>query len=146
MKSWMLAGMATLSFSAALGGIAVAQDASTTQPPGADASTAGSAPTGTPVNDGTPMPGSGSSAATTSDPNASQPTGAVPANPAMMPAPAGAPQDPAAPVGSSANPVQVGGNMTPPPTEAKDYPLCSRTVQDSCVNPGEARKGKAKRR
>ncbi|MCP1469803.1 hypothetical protein J3E64_001485 [Sphingobium sp. OAS761] len=29
--------------------------------------------------------------------------------------------------------------MTPPPTEAKDYPLCSKTVQDSCINPGEAR-------
>ncbi len=148
MKSWMLAGMATLSFSAALGGVAIAQDASTAQPPGADASTAGSGATtgGTPVNDGTPMPGADASAAPTSDPNAGQPTGAVPANPAMVPAPAGAPQDPAAPVGSSANPVQVGGNMTPPPAEAKDYPLCSRTVQDSCVNPGEARKGKAKRR
>ena len=30
--------------------------------------------------------------------------------------------------------------MTPPPTETKDYPVCSRTVQDSCVNRGEARK------
>ena len=31
------------------------------------------------------------------------------------------------------------GNMTPPPTEAmnKSYPICSRTVTDSCQNPGE---------
>ena len=56
--------------------------------------------------------------------------------------PPGAPGDPAAPVGSSANPVQVGGNMTPPPAEAKDYPTCSRTVQDSCINPADARKAK----
>ncbi|MBJ7378915.1 MAG: Fe-S oxidoreductase, partial [Sphingobium sp.] len=80
-----------------------------------------------------------------SDPNAGQPTGAVPADPGMVPAPAGVPNNPAAPVGSSANPVTVGGNMTPPPTEAKDYPRCSRTVQDSCVNPGEAGKMRKRR-
>jgi hypothetical protein len=74
------------------------------------------------------------------DPNAGQPTGAVPASPDMAPAPADVPRDAAAPVGSSANPVTVGGNMTPPPTEAKEYPKCSKTVQDSCVNPGEAKK------
>ncbi|MBJ7443526.1 MAG: Fe-S oxidoreductase, partial [Sphingobium sp.] len=71
-----------------------------------------------------------------------QPTGAVPADPGMAPAPAGVPNDPAAPVGSSSNPVTVGGNMTPPPAEAKDYPVCSKTVQDSCINPGEARKAR----
>lgn len=76
------------------------------------------------------------------DPNAGQPTGAVPADPGMAPAPADAAKDAAAPVGSSANPVTVGGNVTPPPTEAKDYPVCSRTVTDSCVNKGEARKGR----
>lgn len=34
------------------------------------------------------------------------------------------------------------GNFTPPPASAmnKDYPLCSRTIQDSCINPGEARR------
>ncbi|EQB30198.1 hypothetical protein [Sphingobium ummariense] len=76
------------------------------------------------------------------DPNAGQPTGAVPPTAGMEPAPAGVPRDPSAPVGSAANPVQLGGNMTPPPTEMKDYPLCSRTVQDSCINPSEARKVK----
>jgi hypothetical protein len=76
------------------------------------------------------------------DPNAGQPTGAVPADPGMAPAPAGVPKDPAAPVGSSSNPVTVGGNMTPAPTEAKDYPTCTRTVQDSCVNRGEAPKAR----
>ncbi|HKT76132.1 MAG TPA: Fe-S oxidoreductase [Sphingobium sp.] len=116
MKSIMLAGAAMLAFTTGVAGIAIAQDAPATmsQPPAAD----------------NPPPGA--------DPNAGQPTGAVPADPGMAPAPAGVPKDAAAPVGSSANPVTVGGNMTPPPAEAKHYPLCSRTVQDSCINPGEA--------
>jgi hypothetical protein len=31
------------------------------------------------------------------------------------------------------------GNLTPPPASAmnKTYPVCSRTVQDNCQNPGE---------
>jgi hypothetical protein len=31
------------------------------------------------------------------------------------------------------------GNLTPPPASAlnKTYPLCSRTLQDNCQNPGE---------
>lgn len=134
MKAIMLAGAALLTFTAGLTGIAVAQDASATaaQPPADGA--ASPAPTGTgdamPADSTTPMQGM--------DPNAGQPTGAVPADTGMVPAPAGATKDPAAPVGSSANPVTVGGNATPPPTEAKDYPVCSKTVQDSCINPGEA--------
>lgn len=43
------------------------------------------------------------------DPNAAQPTGSVPAETGMVPAPADVPRDPAAPVGSSSNPVTVGG-------------------------------------
>lgn len=74
------------------------------------------------------------------DPNAAQPTGAVPAETGMVPAPADVPRDPAAPVGTAANPVTVGGNMTPPPTEAKAYPVCGKGVQDGCVNPGEVKK------
>ena len=35
--------------------------------------------------------------------------------------------------------------MTPVPA-TKDYPLCSRTVKDNCVNPGEAPKAAKKRR
>lgn len=31
------------------------------------------------------------------------------------------------------------GNLTPPPADAQNrtYPVCSRTVQDNCQNPGE---------
>lgn len=135
MKSIMLAGAAVLAFTTGVIDIAIAQDmpATTTQPP------PGMSP---PSNDpAMPAPPAAPAepGATPADPNAGQPTGAVPANPGMTPAPAGVPQDPTAPVGSSANPVTVGGNMTPPPAEKKDYPLCSRTVQDSCINPGEAK-------
>ncbi|WP_336964287.1 Fe-S oxidoreductase [Sphingobium aquiterrae] len=79
------------------------------------------------------------------DPNAGVPEGQVPPAPAMVPADPNAPKSPAAPVGSAANPVMVGGNATPPPEARADYPLCSRTVQDSCINPGEA-KGKMRRK
>lgn len=123
MKNFMLAGAAMLGLTS-ISGIAMAQEVPTSQAPG-DAAT--------------PPPADPAVA----DPNASQPTGAVPADTGMVPAPAGVPEDPSAPVGSSANPVTVGGNMIPPPTEAKDYPRCSRAVQDSCVNPGEA--GKARK-
>lgn len=129
MKRLILASAAMLTFGTGLAAAAVAQEA---QPP-ADAAMP-------PAGDGmaTPPPPA-------ADPNAGQPTGAVPADPGMAPAPADAPRDPAAPVGSSANPVKVGGNMTPAPTEAKDYPLCSKTVQDSCMNPGEAKRSRAKK-
>lgn len=35
--------------------------------------------------------------------------------------------------------------MTPAPTEAKDYPVCSKTVQDSCINRGEGGKTRKRR-
>lgn len=153
MKSIMLASVAMLSFTA-LGGTAVAQDmpAPASQPPG-DAMTPpeqpapadpAATPPSAPVAPAAPAAPTPPSAPTPpqADPNAGQPTGAVPADPGMVPAPAGVPNDPSAPVGSSSNPVTVGGNMTPPPTEAKDYPVCTRTVQDSCVNRGEAPKGR----
>lgn len=122
MKSIMLAGAALLAFSTGATGIAIAQGApdATAQPPATET-----------------MP---------ADPNAGQPTGAVPADTGMAPASPGVPRDPAAPMGSPANPVTVGGNMTPPPATATDYPLCSRTVQDSCINPSEAPRSKAARR
>ena len=144
MKSMMLAGAAMLAFTTGATGIAIAQDtpATMTQPPAAD-----TPPPGDPAVPATPAtpaePGANPAAPATpppaTDPNAGQPTGAVPADTGMAPAPAGVPKDPTAPVGTSANPVTVGGNMTPPPAETKDYPLCSRTIQDSCINPGEAR-------
>ncbi|CAN5230693.1 hypothetical protein BH10PSE12_BH10PSE12_22320 [soil metagenome] len=79
------------------------------------------------------------------DPNAAVPAGAVPADTGMTPATPGVPQDPAAPVGTSPNPVVVGGNATPPAPTPQSYPKCSKTVQDSCINSGEA-KGKAMRK
>lgn len=141
MKSIMLAGAAMLGFATGAIGIAQAQ-----QTPG---STMQQPPTGMPDPSGTPpaptTPGTPAPPSPAADPNAGQPTGAVPPDTGMQPAPADAPRDASAPVGTSANPVTVGGNMTPPPTEAKDYPVCSRTVQDSCINPSEARKARKRR-
>lgn len=138
MKSLMLAGAAMLTLTTGMTGVAVAQmPAPSTQMPGSAMPPAG---------DSASMPAPPASPPMGADPNAGQPMGAVPADPGMAPAPAGAPSDPSAPVGSAENPVKVGGNMTPPPTEAKQYPLCSKTVQDSCMNPGEAKKAKAKKR
>lgn len=130
MKSIMLASAAMLAFTTGATGIAIAQgvSANTAQPPATNSM---------PTDPATPA-----NPATAADPNAGQPTGEVPADTGMMPATPGMPKDPAAPVGSSANPVTVGGNMTPPPAGGKDYPLCSRTVQDSCINPGEAPRSK----
>ncbi|HWV12217.1 MAG TPA: Fe-S oxidoreductase [Sphingobium sp.] len=131
MKSIMLAGAALLAFSTGATGIAIAQGVpdSAAQPPATDT-----------------MPADQAAPATPADPNAGQPTGAVPADPGMAPASPAVPKDPAAPMGSPANPVTVGGNMTPPPAGGKDYPLCSRTVQDSCINPSEAPRSKKMRR
>lgn len=160
MKSIMLAGVAMLSL-ATLGGTAVGQDmpAPAAQPPGgtmtppeqpAPADPAATPPSA-PVAPAAPAEPSAAPAAPATptpppppqgDPNAGQPKGAVPADTGMEPAPAGVPKDPAAPIGSASNPVTVGGNMTPAPTEAKDYPTCTRTVQDSCVNRGEAPKSR----
>ena len=71
------------------------------------------------------------------DPNAAQPKGEVPAIAApLVPADPSAPRDPAAPVGAPTNPVVIGGNMTPPPAPQAVYPLCTRTLQDQCRNPG----------
>ena len=54
------------------------------------------------------------------------------------------PRDPAATPGSPANPVTVGGNVTPPPPPQADYPVCKGDVQDRCVNPGEGPKAAKK--
>ncbi|MET0239390.1 MAG: Fe-S oxidoreductase [Sphingobium sp.] len=77
------------------------------------------------------------------DPNAGVPMGEVPpVAGAMAPADPASPVNPVAPVGSPDNPAVVGGNMTAPPAAAKDYPKCTKTITDGCVNPGEARKMK----
>lgn len=149
MRKFLLAGAALLSL-AAVQAPANAQNMGSpgSQPPG-DAMT----PPADPASSASPTqatnppadPAASPSMPPASDPNAGQPAGAVPPDTGMVPAPAGVPRDPSAPVGSDANPVTVGGNMTPPPTETKQYPVCSRTVQDSCVNPGEGRRGRMRR-
>ena len=50
-----------------------------------------------------------------------------------------------APMGSSASPGMSGGSMAPTPTETKNYPVCSKTVQDSCINRGDAGKMRKRR-
>jgi hypothetical protein len=133
MKFQLLIGVAALSLSA----VAVAQDAPTAPPP---------PPPATNDMGAAQMPQSGQTPPP-ADPNAGMPTGQVPPDTGMVPANPATPPDPSAPVGSSANPVEVGGNATPPPPTPKDYPVCSKTVQDSCVNPGEAKhKSKARHR
>lgn len=106
------------------------------------------APTAPPPPDGmTDMPAPPAPPSPPADPNATVPKGEVPPTPGMVPADPNAPMDPAAPVGTAANPVVVGGNATLPPAPQADYPVCSKTVQDSCINPGEGpAKKKARRR
>lgn len=60
----------------------------------------------------------------------------VPPNPAT----ASTPVAPAMPADPSYQAGPYAGALTPPPVQAmnKEYPLCSATVQDSCVNPSEA--------
>jgi hypothetical protein len=151
MKSMIFARIAALSLSTAFVGHAVAQDmppSAAQVPPGPEAAPApGNVPAPPPAGEMAPAtpeaptpPTPSAPPAPPADPNAAVPTGAVPADPGMVPAPAGVPQDAAAPMGSSANPVTVGGNVTPPPATPQDYPVCSKTVQDSCINPGEAKR------
>jgi hypothetical protein len=53
---------------------------------------------------------------------------------------AGSAVAPAMPADSSYNAGPYKGALTPPPPQAMDqvYPLCTRILQDSCINPGEA--------
>jgi hypothetical protein len=81
--------------------------------------------------------------------------------PPEMPVPAGEAQTPVqgstdAPVGSMATPptaaapsAQSGGttsSMMQPVAATKEYPPCSKTLQDNCRNPGEGPKATRKRR
>lgn len=73
---------------------------------------------------------------TQANPPGDRPASDVPPDPATasVPVPATMPQDPGYRGGPYA------GALSAPPPEAmgKDYPLCSATRQDSCVNPREA--------
>lgn len=106
-------------------------------PPAADPATPASPESMSPPG---PSPEAAMPATPPTDPNAGIPTGEVPpAASGMVPATPGVPHNPTAPVGSAANPAIVGGNMTAPPPPQKDYPVCTRTIRDQCINPGEAR-------
>ena len=80
-----------------------------------------------------------------SNPNPGQQTGTPPGNPGMMSADPGAPGNPGAPVGPASGAMTMGGSATRAPAPRADYPVCSRTVQDSCINASDARKAKRPR-
>lgn len=64
------------------------------------------------------------------------PSGTMPADPAAPQIPADSPAASALP---PTTPTTVSNALPPPPAAAmnKTYPVCSRTLQDSCQNPGE---------
>jgi hypothetical protein len=125
MKTLILSGIALLAVPAALPATAAAQTATPNDMSAQQMPQSGQLPPSP------PPPGA--------DPNAGTPSGQVPPQAGgMTPADPNAPRDPGAPVGSSANPVVVGGNAAPPPEPKADYPVCGKTVQDSCINPSEA--------
>jgi len=63
-------------------------------------------------------------------------SGTMPADPAAPQVPADSPAASALP---PTTPTTVSNALPPPPAAElnKSYPVCSRTVQDSCQNPGE---------
>lgn len=150
MKAKWLLGVAALTLS----GAAIAQDTpmpqsgASTMPSTQESTPMAPAPTPAPGDPGAmPTPPAAGSTGTTGsgtaeDPNAAVPSGEVPADAGMAPADPSVPADPSAPVGSSANPAVVGGNATPAPAPRTHYPVCSKTVQDSCINPGEAKRAR----
>lgn len=130
---------------------AMAQDMSA-QPPsqGTDAQTGTTTPDMGPTtpDSGTMSPDTGTATpmpdGSTSDP--SMPQGSTATPDATTPMPDGSTSSPTMQDGTMGNPTDTTGNVTPPPpTTPKDYPLCSKTVQDSCMNPSEAPKGKKRR-
>ncbi len=65
----------------------------------------------------------------------------IPTQTPPNPATADTPVQPAMPDDPSYNAGPYKGALTPAPSEAmgKFYPLCTRQLQDSCINPSEAR-------
>lgn len=128
MKLSMLMSAAVLALSAP----AIAQDSGQMTPP---------AP---PAGEAQPDP---STAPTPNDMSAQQmpQTGQTP----MSDPSAAATQAPPPPAGDSAAPMPpappAAETAPPPPAPRTDYPVCSKTVQDSCINPSEARKAKRRR-
>lgn len=71
---------------------------------------------------------------------ANPPGEGIPTETPPNPTTAGTPVQPAMPADTSYNAGPYKGALTPAPAEAmgKAYPLCTRTLLDSCINPGEA--------
>ena len=71
---------------------------------------------------------------------ANPPGAGIPSDTPPNPATADTPVPPAMPADPSYRAGPYKGALTPAPLQAMDkvYPLCTRTLQDSCVNPGEA--------
>ena len=67
----------------------------------------------------------------------------VPTTMPPNPANADSPVSPAMPADPNYNAGPYKGALTPAPAQAmnRTYPVCSRTLLDSCVNPGEAETG-----
>lgn len=108
MRNIILAGAAAISLCGAAPALA-AQSAAQQQPPE--------------IHVQANPPGAGTPTATPPDPQT-----------------AGSPVAPAMPADSDYHAGPYKGALTPPPPQAMDkaYPLCTRILQDSCVNPGEA--------
>ena len=73
------------------------------------------------------------------DPNADAMPAPVANDPTMIPATPGVPHDSTARPGSAANPIVEGGNMTVPPPPKAEYPMCSATVTDHCMQARDKR-------
>jgi glucose/arabinose dehydrogenase len=71
------------------------------------------------------------------DQAAPQPQSADQANAEAAPAPATTTVVPEAASGAGAVVTTFPGNVTAPPPAARDYPVCTRKLQDECQNPGE---------
>ncbi|MBB6123647.1 hypothetical protein [Sphingobium subterraneum] len=99
----------------------------------------------------TPMPGGDTGTTMPTTPPTNPPVGEQPM-PGQMgtdPSATGGMQQPmGTPGAAGAAPMGSAAPMTaaPPPAPRTDYPMCSKTVTDSCKQAGEGRSSKAKRR
>lgn len=71
------------------------------------------------------------------DQAAAQPQSADEANAEAPPAPPTTTVEPDAASGAGAVVTTFPGNVTAPPPANRDYPVCTRKLQDECQNPGE---------
>lgn len=74
---------------------------------------------------------------------ANPPGAGMPAETPPNPPTAATPVPPAMPADTSYQAGPYKGALTPPPAEAmgRSYPLCTRSLRDACVNPGETAAG-----